>query len=200
MIHSMQLADLFATLQTPSSTRTATGPSSNLIKPPISQRFPSLDTEDRRPLDVPAPYNNNSHIVWDLWEICCDYGLAFWSRLGNMIKWIVLSLILGVKMLLALMTMRKLSVIVSILAWVYRYELFGIFICPSINLFCSSRYNLLSPLICPVETCRSYPSSTAEAVPSSILSTSTFYNHTEQQEFIRTLFRSPHSLHWSASR
>ena len=160
-------------------------------KPPISQRFPSLDAEDRRPLDVPAPYNHDSHTIWECFKVCSDWTVTFFTWLGSIWKWIIFFLRIKYFLLVG---------IGIFLAWSLFQHVVGNYICPSITYLCTCRYIPLSSLICPSEICKSYPSSTAEAAPPSMISIPTLYNHTEQQEYIRTLFRSPHSLHWSSSR
>lgn len=167
------------------------------IQEPQNPRLPTNQLQDRRPSD--APYIHRFHAIWALVEVSRDWTFTSWTWLGIISRWILLSPILVVKTLLARITVNRLSVIMLLLAWYFSQQLVGIYLCPSINSFCSYRYNSSSPLICPAEVCRADPSSTAEAAPSSTVSASTVYNRTEQQQHIRSLFRIPQSMRWSAA-
>ena len=131
-------------------------------------------------------------------NVAGDLTLTIWTEAETLSKYILKGLWGFIKNLPAQITISKLSVIVVLLAGYYRQQLVGAYVCPSVNSFCDYQYNPLSPLVCPVEMCISYPSSTAAAILS-MESTPTLYNRIEQEQHIRTLFRIPESMHWSAA-
>ena len=177
------IAEMFATLQTHDA------------RLPISQQFPPLDAEDQ---DVPAPY------IHPVLEVCRYWTLTTCTWLEVISKWVLSTLSMVLEACLAKTTTRFLwagiiIILACVFGWGYCQQLVDNHLCPSIDSICSDRYNSLSLVICPVVRCGSYPSSTAEAAPSSMVSPSILYNHTEQQQHISTLFRSPYSLRWSAA-
>ena len=179
------IAEMFATPQTHDDTRL-----------PTWQQLPPLYAEDQ---DIPAPY------IHPILEVCRYWTLNICTWVEFMSEWVLSTLSMGLKACLAKTTTRVLwagtiVLLACVFGWGYCQQLVDDHLCPSIDSFCSDRYDSLSLVICPVVRCRLYPSSTAEAAPSSMVSPSILYNHTEQQQHMSTLYRSPYSLRWSALR
>ena len=128
--------------------------------------------------------------------------ITLWTNAESIWECVFKGLCNVAKFLRAQMTISKFFLILPFLVYWYSQQLVSIYICPSVNSFCSYLYNPLSPLICPVKICTPYPSNTATGVRQFSLceeATPTHYNNTEQKEHIRTLFHIPGSMHWSAA-
>ena len=166
------------------------------VRRSIAEMFATLRfAEDQ---DVPAPDIDPVLEVYQYWTLT----ICTWVEI--MSEWVLSNLSMGLKACLAKTTTRVLwagtiVLLACVFGWGYCQQLVDNHLCPSIDSFCSDRYDSLSLVICPVVRCRLYPSSTAEAAPSSMVS-SVLYNHTEQQQHMSTLYRSPYSLRWSALR
>ncbi len=76
--------------------------------------------------------------------------------------------------------------------------LISTYLCPPINTFCAYSYNPLRPMVCPVDFCSSIESTSSSQPPVYEPPNTTSGSNTATTH-LRTLFRIPHDMAWSAA-
>ena len=151
---------------------------------------------------IHAIFNTAGNWICKVWTAVKDHSWAVLQFLTTILKWI--SIVLEA----VISNFRKIMIILVILVGCVWYPRVGEIVCSPVNSFCELRYNLLRPIICPVEMCMADPnpstSGTVAAAPSlglgDVIPEGDREAKLKDSEYIRSLFRIPYALDWARKR
>ena len=151
---------------------------------------------------IQAIFNTVGNWICKIWTAVKGLSWAVLQFLTTIAKWI-LFVLKAVKN-----NLKPIMFIPTLLAGYLLYQHVGEIVCSPVNSFCELRYNLLGPIVCPVEMCIAdpYPSTlgTVAAPPSlglaEVIPEGDREARLKDSEYIRSLFRIPYALDWARKR